>query len=172
MTTQFCVHCGARLGLAARFCRACGAPVEHTTPQSASSPHSKGESSDSHRSIPVIVWVLASAAVLLVAGFLVLFDANRPAPTTDYAAALPDSHDEQGIPYPEVPRISLAEAKARFEAGTVLIVDVRSEDEYIAAHIPNAISLPLADLSTSSRQALETRYRDLTQDAEIITYCT
>lgn len=164
MTTQFCVQCGARLGLAAHFCHACGAPVEHTMPQSHSSPHSKGEWSDSHRSIPLIVWVLAGGVMLLVIGFLLLFNAERPAPPTDSAAALPDSHDEQGIPYPEVPRISLADAKARFEAGIAFIVDVRSQEDFAAAHIPDAISLPLADL--------EIRYHDLPQDAEIITYCT
>lgn len=110
--------------------------------------------------------------MLLVIGFLLLFNANRPAPTIGSAAAPPDSPDERSIPYPEVPRISLADAKARFEAGIAFIVDVRSQEDYAAAHIPNAVSLPLADLSTSSRQVLETRYGDLPQDAEIITYCT
>ena len=164
MTTQFCLQCGTRLGLTARFCQACGAPVEHITSQSYSNPHSKEEWSGSPRSIPLIVWVLAGGLMLLVIGFLLLFNAERPTPPTDSAAALPDSHDEQGIPYPEVPRISLADAKARSEAGIAFIVDVRSQEDYAAAHIPDAISLPLADL--------EMRYRDLPQDAEIITYCT
>jgi rhodanese-related sulfurtransferase len=61
-----------------------------------------------------------------------------------------------------VPRISLAEAQARYDDGTALFVDVRGQEEYDTAHIPDAISLPLADL--------EARYQELPQDAEIITY--
>jgi len=41
-------------------------------------------------------------------------------------------------------------------------VDVRAQEEYDTAHIPNAILLPMADL--------EARYQELPQDAEIITY--
>jgi len=66
------------------------------------------------------------------------------------------------IPYPEVPRISASEAKARYDTGTTLFVDVRAQEEYDTAHIPNAILLPMADL--------EARYQELPQDAEIITY--
>jgi rhodanese-related sulfurtransferase len=77
---------------------------------------------------------------------------------------LPDSPAEADLPYPDVPRVSLAETKAAAEAGTALIVDVRSQNDYNAGHIPTAISLPIDDL--------EARYGELPQDAEIITYCT
>jgi len=66
------------------------------------------------------------------------------------------------IPYPEVPRISVAEAKARYDAGAALFVDVRGQEEYDTTHISNAVLLPLADL--------EARYQELPQDAQIITY--
>jgi 3-mercaptopyruvate sulfurtransferase SseA len=97
----------------------------------------------------------------LLIGALALFNTDRPSST---AGALPDSHNEEGIPYPEVPRLPLEEAKARFEAGTAIFVDVRSRGAYERAHIANAISLPLADL--------QARYRELPRDAEILTYCT
>lgn len=111
-----------------------------------------------------MILVAIGAIVLLVAGVLLLSNSSSPASTAGPATALPDSHNEEGIPYPDVPRISLAETKARFDAGAALIVDVRSQNDYNTAHIPEAISLPLADL--------EARYRELPQDAEIITYCT
>lgn len=113
--------------------------------------------------MPMIL-AAAGAIILLVAGVLLLSNRSSSASTAGSTAALPDSHNEEGIPYPDVPRISLAETKARFDAGAALVVDVRSQDDYNAAHIPEAISLPLAEL--------EARYRELPQDAEIVTYCT
>jgi hypothetical protein len=107
-----------------------------------------------------------AGGILILAGFVLLANSIRPAaaPVTGSATALPDSHNEEGIPYPEVPRISPADTIAAFDAGTALIVDVRSQGEYDTARVSNAISLPLADL--------DARYRELPQDAEIITYCT
>lgn len=98
---------------------------------------------------------------MLLAGLLFVLNPGGPGPA---ASTLPDSHDEQGIPNPEVPRIPLAEAKTRHDVGTALFVDVRTQGEYDTAHIANAISLPLDDL--------QVRYRELPGDAEIITYCT
>lgn len=79
-------------------------------------------------------------------------------------AALPDVHDEQGIPFPEVPRLPLADAKVRFDAGGALFVDVRDRDSYAAGHIPNSLSLPLGEI--------EARAAELPTDAELLTYCT
>jgi hypothetical protein len=125
-------------------------------------------------STPLILAAL-SGVILIVAGVLALINSNRSAATpstvrpaatlsSGAAAALPDSHNEEGIPYPKVPRISPTDAKAAVDAGTAVIVDVRSQGEYDTAHVSTAISLPLADL--------EARYQELPQDAEIITYCT
>ncbi len=99
--------------------------------------------------------------VLIVLAAALFFGLNRSTPAS---TELPDYHDETGIPYPEVPRITPAEAKAKYDAGTALFVDVRSLGEYETAHIPNAISLPLTEL--------EARYQELPRDAEIIIYCT
>lgn len=85
-----------------------------------------------------------------------------PAPATRTTPGNDTSRQADQVPYPEVPRISLAEAQARYDAGTALFMDVRGQEEYDTAHIPNAISLPLADL--------EARYQELSPDAEIITY--
>lgn len=113
-----------------------------------------------------IMLAAAAGAILILAGFMLLANSKRPAadPVTGFATTVPDSHNEEGIPYPEVPRISPAEAKAAVDAGTALIVDVRSQGEYDTARVSNAVPLPLVDL--------DARYRDLPQDMEIITYCT
>ncbi|MGC8857236.1 MAG: rhodanese-like domain-containing protein, partial [Anaerolineae bacterium] len=68
------------------------------------------------------------------------------------------------IPESEIPRLQLEEAKAAFEAGTAVFVDVRSATSYAAAHIPGALSIPLADL--------EARLSELDPNQWIITYCT
>ena len=59
--------------------------------------------------------------------------------------------------------ISAAQLVERMEAGDVLILDVRPELEYQAGHIPEARSIPIAELGT--------RLEELTRDQEIIAYC-
>lgn len=77
---------------------------------------------------------------------------------------VPDEHNQEGIPYSDVVRISQSDAKSRFDAGRALFVHVRDSEAHARAHIPNSLSLPLDEL--------ETRIPALTRDAEIITYCT
>lgn len=51
----------------------------------------------------------------------------------------------------------------RARAGTVTVLDVRPDEEYSAAHIPGAISIPLEELSG--------RLSELPADREIVAYC-
>jgi rhodanese-related sulfurtransferase/DNA-binding HxlR family transcriptional regulator len=60
--------------------------------------------------------------------------------------------------------ISADELLARLEAGEPLVmVDVRPTEEYQAAHIAGAVSIPLEEL--------EQRLRELPRDREIVAYC-
>lgn len=114
------------------------------------------------------IWPYLLLATLgLIAVVAVAIVVTRPAasPPATPASAVPQSdtgHEAGELPYPEVPRVSVAEAKARYDAGTALFVDTRSQKQYDLAHISNAISLPVTDV--------EARYRELPRDAEIITY--
>lgn len=108
-------------------------------------------------------WALMAmivGGVMLIGAAVSLISGKSPPPS----AAVPDSHDEEGIPYPEAPRISLAEAKVRYDAGTAIFVDVRDADSYAASHIPGALSIPLAELPL--------RLGELDPTDWIITYCT
>ncbi|EFM12268.1 transcriptional regulator, ArsR family [Paenibacillus curdlanolyticus YK9] len=59
--------------------------------------------------------------------------------------------------------LSLRDVLSKMEAGSIILLDVRPTDEYEAAHIPGAISVPLEDLD---------RYlRNLPKDVEIAAYC-
>jgi rhodanese-related sulfurtransferase len=51
----------------------------------------------------------------------------------------------------------------RVRAGEVTVIDVRPREEYVAGHIPGAISVPLADLPK--------RLRDLRKRHDIVAYC-
>jgi len=66
----------------------------------------------------------------------------------------------------EVPRVSLEQAKAAFDNGEAVIVDVRSRESYSASHIPGAINIPLNEIEANPAQI------GLPKDQWIITYCT
>jgi rhodanese-related sulfurtransferase/DNA-binding transcriptional ArsR family regulator len=51
----------------------------------------------------------------------------------------------------------------RVRAGDVTIIDVRPREEYVAGHIPGAISVPLADLPK--------RVGELRNRSEVVAYC-
>lgn len=59
--------------------------------------------------------------------------------------------------------ITAQELLEELQAGSVIVLDVRPTEEYQAGHLPQAMSLPLADL--------ENRLADLPQDREIVAYC-
>lgn len=115
-----------------------------------------------------VTLAFAGLAVLVLAIGLVVLDPGESEPEVSSSNpsnnAISDVHDDEGIPYPEVPRISLGDAKAQYDANTAIFVDVRSPDEYAAARIPGAISLPLAELQAD--------YQELPTDALIFLYCT
>jgi rhodanese-related sulfurtransferase len=51
----------------------------------------------------------------------------------------------------------------RVRAGEVTVIDVRPREEYAAAHIPGAISMPLAELGT--------RLSNLRKHRDVVAYC-
>ena len=55
------------------------------------------------------------------------------------------------------------ELARRIRAGEVTVIDVRPHEEYLAAHLPGALSLPLADL--------ETRLDALPKRRDVVAYC-
>jgi rhodanese-related sulfurtransferase/DNA-binding transcriptional ArsR family regulator len=59
--------------------------------------------------------------------------------------------------------IGFDELAARLKAGSVILVDVRPAEEYVAGHIPGAISIP--------HDELEGRLRELPRDQEVVAYC-
>lgn len=63
-------------------------------------------------------------------------------------------------------KLTAAEAKARIDSGDgVILVDVRTEEEYRAGHIPGAVLIPNETIADTPPEQLP----DL--DAEILIYC-
>jgi 3-mercaptopyruvate sulfurtransferase SseA len=96
--------------------------------------------------------------IITVVALVALAACAPAAPTAAPTATAPN------IPYPEVPRISVADARDRWESGDAVIVDVRSPAEYEQAHVPGTLNIPVAEIGT--------RYTELPRGVEIITYCT
>jgi 3-mercaptopyruvate sulfurtransferase SseA len=61
-------------------------------------------------------------------------------------------------------RVSLADAKAAYEARKAVFVDVRDSSSFEASHIPGALSIPLNDLNI--------RIGELDPKMWIIPYCS
>lgn len=80
---------------------------------------------------------------------------TAPAPTATSAPATPAD---------DAPRISIADAKAAFDAGNAFFVDSRAESAYKAEHIKGAINIPGG--------TLEAKLKDLPKDKKIIVYCS
>ncbi|MER7008568.1 metalloregulator ArsR/SmtB family transcription factor [Dactylosporangium sp. NPDC000555] len=76
---------------------------------------------------------------------------NVPAARTAYLG--PDS----------APEITRDQLQTRANTGSLLLLDVRPLDEYLAGHIPGAISIPVDELAQ--------RITELPEHLEIIVYC-
>ena len=59
--------------------------------------------------------------------------------------------------------VSRKELLRRMRDGLVTLIDTRPEEEFIAGHLPGAISVPLSELKR--------RLRQLPRDQEIVAYC-
>lgn len=103
------------------------------------------------------IFLTIGGGLLLVVAAILLATQNTPSTPTPAV-----SHEEET--YPEIARVSLDEAKSALEAGTAVVVDVRSAEAYQGGHIAGAINIPLSDLTV--------RLNELDKTQWIITYCT
>lgn len=100
--------------------------------------------------------LIVSGLILLVAAIYFALNQSSvtPAPTSEAGS----------IPYSNVPRISVADARAAFDLGSAVFMDVRGEPYYSQSHIQGAFSVTEAELDTALAQ--------IDPQAWIITYCT
>ncbi len=97
--------------------------------------------------LPAMVAILlALAALLAVAITTRPTPAQTPAAPAAAGADSATSHGELDPNGPPVEQISLADAKAYFDAGTAVFIDVRSGSDYAAGHIPGALTITSPEL--------------------------
>lgn len=101
--------------------------------------------------------------LLMVMGLLFIIIAVVIWLASPEIGAAPGTTELPGEPS-EVARVSVSEAKAAFDEGTAVFLDVRTNEEYAQSHIPGAVSIPLNELGA--------RYTELDPSAWVITYCT
>lgn len=96
--------------------------------------------------------------------------ASPPVPTSA-APAAPGASVVGTVPPPaiapgvdSVRRVPVSELQQALKAGNVVVVDVRSKDDYAVAHAHGALSIPLAEI--------EERSKELPRQSFIVTYCT
>lgn len=102
----------------------------------------------------VIAWSVTRASHKNVAP-------SEPAATTTTSAPAPATSTQS---LESVPRISLPDFRQRLDRGEIVVIDVRDAADYVAAHIPGAIHIPLSFIQG------ELPY--LPRGKPIVTYCT
>jgi len=106
------------------------------------------------------IWLILLGGVLVVAAALALL--LRPQPQAPPAAQPTDSADVPAAGEP--PRATLEEAKAAYDSGEAVFVDVRGPAGYEAGHIPGALLIPVNEF--------EAHLDELDKKDWILLYCT
>lgn len=88
---------------------------------------------------------------------------NSKTATLSTKSTPPANANQPADPAADVPRITAADAKKDFDAGTAVFVDTRSEYAYNIEHIKGAMSIPM--------EKFEERYKDIPTGKKIIAYC-
>ncbi len=101
---------------------------------------------------PVII--IGGGLLLFLAGLAAVFS-NRS--TTGVATPTPATASQ-------VQRVTLSDAKAAFDGGKAIFLDVRDAGSYTGGHIPGALLIPISDLPN--------RMNELNPKLWIIPYCT
>jgi 3-mercaptopyruvate sulfurtransferase SseA len=110
--------------------------------------------------IPIVMVILGVVLILGSVGWLV--NASRLAEAQRASVSAPVTSPR--IPYPEVPRVGLGDAKAALDLKQAVFIDVRGEPYFSQGHIPGAASM--------TEDELDTHLSELDPNAWIITYCT
>jgi len=101
--------------------------------------------------LPIPVWIVGLAGLILVAAGLIVL--------TERQGSNPNS---SGLPYPNITRVSPAEAHNQQQADTGVIIDVREAPFYQESHAAGALSVPEDELTA--------RMEDLPTDKTLIFY--
>ena len=114
--------------------------------------------SEGRRSLSLPIMVILGGIFLLAAALLLVWQNKPNSPLAGSQTANLD------VPFPEIDRVSPANAKIAFDSGTAVFVDVRDAGSYADRHVSGALNIPLDELPD--------RLGELDPADWIITYCT
>lgn len=92
------------------------------------------------------------------------YQAGRAQPQSLQSDPVDSTNQAARIPYPEINRVSVQDARAALEIGNARFVDVRGAEYFAQSHIPGALSIP--------EETIAQRLSELQPSEWIITYCT
>jgi rhodanese-related sulfurtransferase len=107
------------------------------------------------------IFVLLAAAMVSITA---LIGCNSSEGKTGSTVAPAATSQTATKPADDVQRISIAEARAAFDSGKAVIIDVRGEASYNAGHIKGAKVIAVGEISA--------RAGELPRDKTIILYCS
>lgn len=112
-----------------------------------------------------MIKLLAALTFLSIAFAFSCAEKAATSTAANNAAAPNVAKVEAPSPTPDdAPRISLADAKKDYDAGKVVIVDVRNETDYAAEHIKGALNIPSTMIDANADK--------LPKGKKIIAYCS
>ncbi len=103
-------------------------------------------------------------ALIVIGAVLILQPFLNPPQMIPPRLEPPNALPAGDVPFPNIVRVKVGEARAAHETYQVVFVDVRDRDAYQRGHIPGALALPLDEL--------ENRLGELDKQQWIIAYCT
>ena len=107
--------------------------------------------------------LLVGMGILLMLGSVIgVISSSQQTSTTE--AELPAPISSPRIPYPDIPRVRLGDAKAAYDLNQAVFIDTRGEPYFSSGHIPGALSM--------TEDEFAARMGELNPDAWIIPYCT
>jgi len=115
--------------------------------------------SSNSRKLPLLPALTIAAGFILIVGAF-FWSINN---SSDPVVVSPTAPASNG-PYPEIARISAADAKAAYDTGAAVFVDTRGDPYFSQGHIPGAFSI--------TQDELPQRISELDSESWIITYCT
>ena len=107
--------------------------------------------------------LLVGMGIVLMLGS-VIWVISSSQKTSMTAAELPAPVSTPRIPYPDIPRVRLGDAKAAYDLNQAVFIDTRGEPYFSSGHIPGALSM--------TEDEIDARMGDLNPDAWVIPYCT
>ncbi len=107
---------------------------------------------------------LVAATILCALVVLLGCDASNGKSRSAASAPAPSPAAQTTVAGDGAARISVADLRAALDKGTAIVVDVRSEETYTAAHVKGAINIPEMNIAA--------RASELPRDKTIVTYCS